>query len=183
MTVKLKRVDRKLPEYTKIKNLYNSSFPVEERALFAMLMYKSRKNYVDFWAIYADGKWAGFAYAVSDRNVTYLFYFAIDKNQRGRGLGTAALKALLKKYKGRKFFLTLERLDKSADNYAERIRRRHFYENAGLTKLDCRVREGTVIYDVMGTGSNITADEYGRLMRKYMGIILVKLFKDSLIEQ
>jgi ribosomal protein S18 acetylase RimI-like enzyme len=114
--------------------------------------------------------------------VTYLFYFAIDKSQRDRGIGTAALRTLLKKYKGQKFFLTLEQLDESADNYNKRIRRRHFYENAGLVKLDCRVREGTVIYDVMGTGSNITADEYGQLMRKYMGLIIVKLFRDSLIE-
>jgi GNAT superfamily N-acetyltransferase len=182
MHITLKKVNRGLEEYKRIKNLYNSAFPDDERAPFWVLYLKRNRSGVDFWAIYADGKWAGMAYAVSSKDVTYLFYFAISKHKRGLGIGSAALKALIKKYEGQRFFLALEQLDETSDNYDERLKRRHFYERNGLESLGCKLRESTVVYDVMGTGGNIEPEDYKDLMENYMGMFSTKIFKMEIIK-
>jgi GNAT superfamily N-acetyltransferase len=181
MIITLKKVSRDIPEFDKIKNLYSNAFPEDEKAPFSLLYFKRNKDNVDFFSIHADGEWVGFAYAVSEKDVTYLFYFAIDEEVRGKGYGSAALKALIKHYEGQRFFLALEQLDESADNFDERIHRRHFYARNGLRSLDCRLREGKVVYDVMGVGGKIEPEEYGHLMSRYMGSIFTKIFHTGII--
>ncbi|MDE7289982.1 MAG: GNAT family N-acetyltransferase [Oscillospiraceae bacterium] len=168
MKISLKRINFFSPDYGKISRLYKTAFPADERAPMWLLAWKSEKDYVDFWGLYADGKWAGLAYVISEGTASYLFYLALSENLRGKGLGSKALQSLKKHYSTQRLFLALEQLDESAENYEERIRRRNFYLKNGLKPLPLTIREATVTYDVMGTGE-IAPEEYESMMKKYLG--------------
>ncbi len=169
MKISLKRVNIFSEDVERIKKLYCTAFPDDERAPMFMLLRRSGRKGVDFWSLYADGEWFGFAYAITEDDLTYLFYLAVSEEKRGRGLGSKALSVLKMKYYGNRFFLALEQLDETAENYPERLKRRQFYINNGLAPLDRTIKEGNVIYDVMGTGGNVGPHEYIRMMKNYLG--------------
>ena len=175
MKVSLRRVNIFSEDMGKIKRLYKKAFPDDERAPLLLLALKSEKSGVDFWSLYADEKWFGFAYAITENDLTYLFYLAVSERKRGKGLGSKALQTLKMKYYGNRFFLALEQLDETAENYPERLKRRQFYINNGLEPLDTTITEGTVTYDVMGVGGKVTPEEYNDMMKNYLGKHLAKI--------
>ena len=155
--------------YRKAKKLYQQAFPPEEQAPFLMLLWKSRKSDVDFWSIYAGNQWAGLLYVVNDGNLSYIFYFAVCPEFRGRGVGSQALQEAQSIYQGRKFFLAAEAIDEHAPNYDERVRRKNFYLRNGFADLHRHVQEGTVIFELLGIGGDVTAEDYQHLMMNYIG--------------
>ena len=168
MRITLSRINMFSPDFGKISKLYKTAFPSDERAPMMVLAAKSGREGVDFWGIYADGEWIGLAYVLTEGEVSYLFYFALSEEFRGKGLGSRSLQALKKKYAGKRLFLALEQLDESAENYSERLKRREFYLRNGLKPINCTIREASVIYDVMGTG-DVLPEEYETMMRNYLG--------------
>lgn len=181
MNIILKRADKSLPDFGKIKKLYKSAFPADERAPFWVLNSKSDKKGVDFWALYSGQEWIGLAYVISYGALSYLFYFAIADKQRGKGYGSGTLSVLKKKYEGQKLFLAIEELDEKAENYAERVSRKQFYMRNGLTELHCRLREAKVVYEVLGTGGMVDPEEYRQMVRQYLGIVLNRLIPMEII--
>lgn len=169
MKISLKRINFFSKDYKKISRLYRTAFPADERAPMLLLAIKSRDENVDFWGIYANGKWVGLAYVISAGTASYLFYLALSENMRGKGIGSKALQAVLMQYEGQRVFLALEQLDESAENSEERIRRRSFYLKNGFKPLPLTIREASVTYDVMGTGE-VQPKEYESMMKKFLGI-------------
>ncbi len=172
MKITLKRTDLFSADFGKIRKLYNTAFPADERAPMWLLAVKAYKKSVDFWSLYRDGKWFGMAYVLNEDDLSYLFYFAVSESERGKGLGSAALKSLKKKYEGRRLFLALEQLDENADNYPERLKRRNFYLKNGLKPINRTIRECKVVYNVMGVGGDVLPLEYEKMMRNYLGFLL-----------
>lgn len=178
--MELIKVTRKLPDYQEIKRLYNESFPDDERAPFSLLMRKAKK--ADFFAFYEDKKWLGLTYIVRLDRLAYIFYIAITPEQRGKGYGTAAMKALVEYYKDCRLFLALEQLDKTADNYEQRVKRHEFYKNCGLSELPYRIKEGNVIYDIMGVGGKVEPEEYRALIDNYLGWFMKRIVDMRIIK-
>lgn len=168
MKISLKRINAFSRDYKKICTLYKTAFPADERAPMWLMTLKANGENVDFWGLYADEKWIGLAYVISEMDASYLFYLALSESSRGKGLGSKALQSIIMQYEGQRLFLALEQLDESADNYAERKRRRNFYLKNGLKPLPVTIREATVTYDVMGTG-DVQPNEYKTMMKKYLG--------------
>ncbi len=150
-----------------LKPWFEDAFPPEERPPFFVLYLRSNKG-VDWWKIYAGGRLTGFFYVMANRELAYIFYFAIHPEFRGRGIGTAALKALLRKYRRKRLFLAVEQADPSAKNYAARVKRREFYLRNGLQDLGQKVQEGSVVYDLLGTGGAVRDEEYQSLIQPWM---------------
>lgn len=179
--MELIKVTRKMPDYRSIKRLYKQAFPPEERAPFAMLMRKAVK--ADFFALYDNEKWLGLAYIVSRGKLAYIFYIAVTPEQRGKGYGTEAMKALIEYYKDCRLFLALEQLDKSADNYEQRVKRHEFYKHCGLSELPYKIKEGNVIYDIMGVGGKVEPEEYRELIENYLGWFMKRLVDMRIIKE
>ncbi len=89
----------------------------------------------DAWAFY-EGVFVGFAVLLSDRalQVAYLSYFAIDGAYRSKGCGGAALAKLSEVYEDCQIVLDMERMDETAENYGQRLRRLAFYERNGYRR-------------------------------------------------
>ncbi len=69
----------------------------------------------------------------------------------------------------RGFFLAIESLDPAADNYDERVKRRDFYLRGGLLPMGMNVQEGSVVYELLGCGGKVAAEEYSALIAEYLG--------------
>lgn len=170
MNIRLINIKRDRSDLEKIRHLYHSAFPSDERAPFAMLMKGSRKPNVNFFSCRDGEKWIGFLYVANYRDLSYVFYFAVDDAVRGKGYGTAILRAARKKYSGRRLFLAIEEVDDRYGNYAQRVNRLRFYERAGFVRTGQKMQEGKVIYDLMSIGGRVENNEYRRLMRSFAGL-------------
>lgn len=181
--MQLKKVSKKMKGYSKIKKLYKQAFPSEERAPFWLLMKKASLPVTDFWALYEEEKWVGIAYMVKGENIAYLFYLAINEEERGSGYGSKTIELLKEYYKGSRLFLALETMDKNAPNYEQRVKRHGFYEKCGLSDMPYQIKEASVVYDIMGVGGTVEPEEYGRMMREYLGPVFSRLIDVRIIKE
>ena len=173
MKIRLVNIIRDASHLGDIERLYLTSFPEDERAPFYRLVKNTRKRNINFFACMDGDEWAGFVYIINHKDLSYIFYLAVDEEKRGRGLGTAILKAVLEKYKGRRLFLAIEQPDERAKNYAQRLRRQSFYLRAGFHRLGQRLQEANVIYDLLGTGGIIGKAEYRSLIMSFAGVYML----------
>ncbi|ADU24383.1 MULTISPECIES: GNAT family N-acetyltransferase [Ruminococcus] len=182
MNIRLINIKHDTTDIDKIMRLYNTAFPSDERAPFGILVKGAAKPNVNFFSCLDGDTWIGFIYTVNYRDLSYVFYFAVDDAVRGKGYGTAILKAAQKKYSGRKLFLAIEEVDKKYKNYSQRVNRLRFYERAGFVRTGQKMQEAKVIYDLMSTGGRIQNAEYRKLMRSFAGLRMllftVKILND-----
>lgn len=166
--ISLSRVKQAKLEYKRIRTLFLSAFPLEERPPFFFLKARAKHN-VDWWNILSDGEWVGFFYVINSSDLAYVFYFAIDPSMRGKGCGTAAMSQLLRLYEGKRLFLAIEPVEPKAKNYQERVNRRNFYLKCGLVPLGKSIQEGTVVYELLGIGGGVEPKEYKFMMDQWLG--------------
>ena len=166
----LRAVDRNDPEeLSRIQAVYETSFPREERAPFSLLCKRVRQRRAEMYSFWHENQWCGMVYMVTYQDLAYVFYFVIDTAQRGHGLGTQAIAALLDKYRNGRLFLALEDWREPCDNLEQRLKRHRFYQNCGLEDLPYYIKEASVVYAIMGKGGKIEPEEYRALMNRYMG--------------
>lgn len=170
-------------EHKKLKKLYIDAFPAEERAPFFLIMSKAKKGRAEMLTAHDGNEFVGFAYMVCYKDLAYLFYLAVDKDKRGMGYGRKIVEAVKSRYRGRRIFLAREQIDKSAENYEQRVSRRNFYIRCGFKDLPCHIKEASVIYDVMGIGGKVSADEYEALITAWAGKLIRLLVDMRIIEK
>ena len=180
--MELKIVSRQSKDYGLVKKLYKQAFPANERAPFWLLMRKAKAGKADFWALYDKEKWVGISYVVTYKNLAYIFYLAICAEERSKGYGEKAIYLLKDRYYGKKIFLALESLENTADNYAQRIRRHEFYLKCGLIDIPYKLKEASVIYDLMGFGGTVEPEEYREMIENYLGHFLSRLIDMRIIK-
>ena len=164
-----------------IEKIYSEAFPDNERAPMKMLKKRAKQGRADFLGIYDGIKPIGMCYVVCCGDLAYLFYIAVERSLRGSGFGTKAMRALLEKYRGKRFFLALEQLDKTSDNYSQRVKRHEFYRSCGLYDLPFKLKEGTVTFAAMGAriadngkseSFDVKPGEYKELTNRYLGFFM-----------
>lgn len=93
----------------RIKRLYKNAFPRNERIPFFIMKHMTKKGEVQFFAIESNnGKFGGFAVTMRRDDIIMLSYFAVHPKLRNRGIGSKALKALMKRFSEHRFILEIE---------------------------------------------------------------------------
>ncbi len=182
MALILEKAASRSSDYKKIKRLYKTAFPREERAPFFFIKRKAKAEKADMLVAKDGDEFVGFLYLVRYLDMVYLFYFAIDDSKRGMGYGSRLLKLLQDSYPGKRIFLAREQLDVNAANYAQRVKRHEFYLHSGFTDFSCKIKEASVIYDVMGIGKDVLAEEYDALILNWCGKRYKSLMDMHIIE-
>ncbi len=175
--MKLKEVDFR-KDWKKIKQLYKTAFPRYERKPLWIVRMKHRKGEADIWVIDQDGEFAGFAITVNELDMVLLDYFAISGDKRNSGLGGKALQLLQEKYDGKRFFLEIECEDDSADNAAERVRRKAFYLRNGMSELGVKANVYTVDMELLGYNCYVSFEDYEKLYHASYG----NMIADNIVE-
>ena len=178
--VVLERITDRL--YSDVKRLYVSAFPRCERPPFRLLKSRAKKGLGDFWVATEGETLIGFAYVIPYLDTAYLYYFAVSEGLRGMGYGCGILTELKNIYADKRFYLAREMLDKGADNYGQRVKRRAFYLKNGFADLPIKIKEASVTFDVMGIGGIIKREEYDAMMTAYCGRLIRRFIDMRLID-
>lgn len=153
-----------LVDWTKLYLLYIQAFPESERKPWGMICNMYRKGKTDIWCLWHDGKFAGLAITINSPDVILLDYFAICKDRRGQGIGTAALKAILEKYRDKGLFLEIESTLEPTPEQPMRLRRKKFYLSCGLQEMHTTAYLFGVKMELLGLGCHLDFAQYKAFM-------------------
>jgi GNAT superfamily N-acetyltransferase len=144
--------------------LYLRSFPAAERKPFSIIRKMHRQRRTDVWRILGDGKFVGFATTVNGDDKILLDYLAVHPSCRGQGVGSAAMKLLLDRYRGKGLFVEIESTRTGA---AVQQKRKEFYLAAGLEDLGTSAVVFGVPMDLLGTGCSLNFVDYQNFYRNF----------------
>jgi len=150
-----------LRQWWNLYHLYHTAFPRSERKPFWLIRKKFREGKFDVWYFEEDNKFVGLAFAIIGEDGRILLdYFAVSDKIRSKGNGSRMLQQILKQYEGRDLFGEIEVEDPSAENNADRIRRKAFYLRNGLVEMGVRVCLFGVEMELLSNGCQMTFEEY-----------------------
>lgn len=135
-----------------MKHLYKRMFPIEERIPFWLLWDSHKKGRSKLYIIKKAGVLAGFVNLVSFEDAWMCMYLAIDPACQGAGLGSQLIQLLLRKLGNTCFFLSIERIERKAENYEQRIKRKAFYLRNGMKETGCFYIEAMQEYELLSNG-------------------------------
>ena len=148
-----------------VRELYDSSFPDEERIPYGNLE-RTFGCGGDLEVFTDDGRFVGFCYSFEHDGIVFLVYIATVPECRGRGYGKEMLDRIRSIKDGRVVFLVLEGSD-SDDPADIRNRRRNFYLRNGCTDTGFRVLSDDVYFDSMFVQGGCPEETVDRTVRYY----------------
>ena len=141
--------------------LYEASFPENERMPFERILKKRSEGVMRLLSIEdQDRAFLGFANITLCFDALVLNYFAIVPTEQGKGYGTQTLERLKELYPKRSIVIDIEDDGIKAENSAQRIRRRQFYERLGFRAMPYRVTIVGVESLIMSSGREYSFEEY-----------------------
>lgn len=155
MNLVFKNVIEDSKNYNRITEIYNEAFPTNERFPISYLIKKSENADVHFNSIYDNDKLIGIIYNIFSNNILFVLYFAVNNEYRGQGYGSKILEFLKEKYSNYTILLEIEQLDKNANNYEQRLKRKSFYEKNGFYETNKLLSEGKNTFEIMTSNPNI----------------------------
>ena len=158
-----------LGQWADIYRLYRRAFPAAEKKPFFMILNMYRKGASDVWRFTADGTFAGLIITINGDSHILLDYLAVEQHRRGTGIGAEILQLMRQQYAGKGVFLEIESVYEDCENRAERIRRKHFYENCGMKSMEVFVWLFGVKMELMGFDCQLSFEEYHSFYRDNYG--------------
>ena len=139
----------------KIKQLYETAFPLDERIPWDELMRLVKEMPLDFTAYYDGEEFVGFIIVYPRKSFNWYWYFAVREELRGKGYGQQILAMLKEKYKGQSCVLDMESPTQDCDNIEQRKRRHAFYLRNGFrdTNVYRTYNDITMTIMMMGEGT------------------------------
>lgn len=147
-------------DWWRLYRLYISAFPASERKPFSIIrkMYRQGKGQV--LCIRERGHFCGMITTILSPELILLDYFAVEKQFRGKGLGTTALKAYLQECSGTGVFLEIESTRESGPGAEAREKRKRFYIHCGLEPMDVYANVFGVPMELLGRDCKLDFDGY-----------------------
>lgn len=152
-------------DWLRIYRLYRTAFPRAERKPFSMIRHMTKQGKTDTWCLAKGGEFVGLGITINGPDVILLDYFAVVKNRRGGGIGTAALGVLMEQYRDKGFFLEIESTYEDAPNLAQRQKRKRFYLAAGLEELGVQAELFGVNMELLGVRCSLDYTSYRNFYR------------------
>lgn len=126
----------------RIKKLYESAFPVEQRIPFWALRLRAGMNGMEIVSYSDEGTFCGFSCQVVTDDMVYIYYLAVDPELRDRGYGSQVLELIKQSHPGMPVALDIESRKRNADNAKQREARRAFYLKNGFTPTGYGFKDG-----------------------------------------
>lgn len=155
-------------DFPVLKKLYKEAFPANERKPFFLLKRSAKKGFTEILSICCPDC-CGMAVTFCCGDIVLLAYFAVSPAQRGGGIGSKAIKEIMKRYEGKRFILEIEDTEVKSENHEQRVRRKSFYLKNGLKDSKMRVFIFNMEMEILIEGENISFDEYRSIYKKAAG--------------
>ena len=146
------------------KAIYLEAFPKEERLPWWLLRLNATRQGIDITGWLEEGQLRGITISVTEGGLHFLLFFAIHPQFRGRGYGSAILKALKAQYET--VVLNVEPLVADAPNLSQRQRRFRFYSRCGFRDTGYHVWEVGGMFRVLSTKEILDLPAYKGIFRK-----------------
>lgn len=147
------------------QQLAKEAFPPEEYLAPQTLVEMAKTDQLDFLALSEQDAFVGFMVVKTYKDLTYLFFLAIDPTCRSRGYGSRAIETLKAEYPGKKQVVDFEMLDDQAQNKEQRKRRRDFYLRNGYRETGVFLSYLGVDYEVFCMDRSFQEDDFKEMMK------------------
>ncbi|MET3557796.1 ribosomal protein S18 acetylase RimI-like enzyme [Streptococcus rupicaprae] len=155
--------------YIETKTLYESSFPAIEQVDFDWMTDQASKGLAEHRAYFDGEAFCGFTISLVSERAVYLLFLAVDPHHHSKGYGSKILREMAEQAKGRPLYLSIEPLDVTASNYAQRMRRLSFYERNAYSLTDYLYYEDQEAYQVMTTQPQAPIEDFVELAMRVEG--------------
>ena len=157
----------------KIKEIYESSFCKEDRMPFLLMLMMACLNSTRFISFHDGDTICGFAYMATIKKITFVMFFAVDKNIRSRGYGSRILDKIQSLYPDNKIIITIERCDEDVKNIEERLTRKKFYINNGYTQTGYMVKLGKQKQEIIIKNGEFDKREFILFFLRYSNLTMM----------
>jgi len=174
--LQIKKVTWKTKDKNKIKEIYISSFPKDDRMPFWLMLFIAGRPGTDFLSFYDKDTLCGFTYMAVAENLTFILYFAVDKNNRSGGYGSHILEKIEAVHPGSKIILSIEICNEG--DIEQRLKRKKFYLKNGYSETGYIINFGKEDQEILVKNGEFDPAELEMFFRKYSkGIMKHKITK------
>lgn len=149
--------------YTQVNEIYEKSFPQEERYITLDKMIQSQNT--ELYCLIDDNNVLGIMYLIFYKNLVFILYLAVNTESRSKGYGSYLLKWCLQKYRDKKIYLNIEEVKENAKDYETRKKRLKFYQNNGFYITNYISKEDIENFNILSNSQEIDINEYKKLDR------------------
>lgn len=164
----------------RIKELYQSSFPKEERMPFILMLFMSCLWNTEFLAFYDEDKLCGIIYLAVLRKQTFIMFFAVDEKLRSHGYGSSILDEVQKLYPKHKLIVSIEPCFEHADNIEQKLRRKSFYLRNGYVETGYFMKLAGQVQEILIKNGMFDKRQFRIFFVLYsFGVVMPKIWKDE----
>lgn len=155
--------------YKQVNQIYEKSFPLQERYINLNKMIKSSNT--KLYCLIDKEIVLGFIYLIYYKDMIFLLYLAINTEIRSKGYGSYLLKWCLRKYKDKKIYLNIEEVKEDFEDYEIRKRRLDFYLKNGFFLTKYISKEEFENFNILSNNLEIDINRY-KILDKVVAEIL-----------
>lgn len=155
--------------YNQVSEIYEKSFPIEERYITLDKMIKQEDT--ELYCLVNEEDVFGFVYLIFYENMIFILYLAVKTDNRSKGYGSYILKWCLNKYMDKKIYLNIEEVKKDVKDYETRLKRLKFYLKNDFFITGYMSKEETESFNILSNNKEIDIEQYKEL-DKYVASIL-----------
>lgn len=155
-----KRITSDMDGFSQVESLQKEAFPLNESYSMEQILELAESDHIEYMSFWEDGVLCGILFYNVGRTMVYLFYLAVNKEQRSKGYGGKLLAWLKESYPDKSIAANIEPTGFHADNEEQRVRRLRFYERNGFHLIPYRLSDDSGLYDIISTGRGFSENEY-----------------------
>lgn len=141
------------------KRIYFEAFPKKERMPYPLMIAMSMLWNTDFLIFYDGKKPVGIIYLAKNHRLIFVMFFAVAKELRGRGYGSAILRYIKERYK-RKTIISIEPCYENAVDIDVRQKRKSFYSMNGYHETGYMMKLNGIEQEIIIFGGYFTKREF-----------------------
>jgi GNAT superfamily N-acetyltransferase len=155
--------------YTQVNDIYEKSFPQEEKYITLDKMIESQGT--ELYCLVDNEKVLGIIYLIFYKDMIFILYLAVNIKSRSKGYGSYLLKWCLDKYADKKIYLNIEEVKKEVKDYEIRKKRLDFYLKNGFFVTNYISKEELENFNILSNSLEIDIDQY-KILDKVVAKIL-----------
>ena len=155
--------------YEQVNEIYEKSFPQEERYITLEEMVQSKNT--ELYCLIEDTQVLGIIYLIFYKDMIFILYLAVSSEKRSKGYGSYLLKWCLQKYSHKKIYLNIEEVKEGVKDYEVRKKRLDFYQKNGFFITNYLSKEDIENFNILSNSKEIDINEY-KILDKNVAEIL-----------
>ncbi len=181
MCINLRPLTQYDDNYLRVIDLYKKAFTTARYIPTWFLRFKLRNGKEGFNVIYSGHTWIGLIYTSEYEDIVLIHFLAISESYRSGGYGTKVMDSMKITSAGKRVVLNIEKLDKRADNYQQRVKRKVFYEKNGFRSSGYIVQEPGEQLEMLIFGGSINKEEIEAMYKHLFGSLIGFFLKPKII--